>query len=137
MVLQMNLSSISVNAPGKMEMKNLSTVKNLLTLWTRGSTGYNFRAKNVVKGKIKRSQLAAFYLKALVYCYLEFKLRYLKNLKLFSIIWAYSFMKKRWRVFAFKSIVLREGSLSNTRWFYGKKTLNWVGKCVFNWKLIK
>ena len=33
----------------------------------------------------KRSQLGAIYQKALVYCYLEFKLRYLKDLKLLSI----------------------------------------------------
>ena len=34
---------------------------------------------------VKGSQLVAFCPKAVVYCYLEFKLRYLKNLKLFSI----------------------------------------------------
>ena len=33
---------------------------------------------------LKGSQLGAFCSYALVYCYLEFKLRYLKNLKLFS-----------------------------------------------------
>ena len=33
----------------------------------------------------KGSQLGAFCPKAIVYCYLEFKLRFLKNLKLFSI----------------------------------------------------
>ena len=48
-----------------------------------------------------------------MYCYFEFKLRYLKNLKLFSIsvneiIEAYSFTEKRRRVFAlFKSIFLK------------------------------
>ena len=36
---------------------------------------------NVLKG----SQLDAFSPQAIVYCYLEFKLSYLKNLKLFSI----------------------------------------------------
>ena len=34
---------------------------------------------------IKVSQLDAFNPYAIVYCYLEFKLSYLKNLKLFSI----------------------------------------------------
>ena len=33
----------------------------------------------------KGSQLGAFYPYVIVYCYLEFKLRYLKSLKLFSI----------------------------------------------------
>ena len=61
-------------------------------------------------------------------CYLEFKLCYLKNLKLSSIrikriIRANSFAgKKSRRVFAlFKSIFLRNQSLSNAGWFYGKK----------------
>ena len=61
-----------------------------------------------------------------MYCYLEFKLSYLKNLKLFSIskriIWANSFVKKRWWALAlFISIFLRNRSLSDARWFYGKK----------------
>ena len=63
-----------------------------------------------------------------VYCYLEFKLSYLKNLKLFSIrvykriIWACSFVKKRRRVLAlFISIFLRNRSVSDARWFYGIK----------------
>ena len=38
-----------------------------------------------VGGCVKVSQLDAFSPWAIVYCYLEFKLRYLKNLKLFSI----------------------------------------------------
>ena len=37
------------------------------------------------QGYLKGSQLGAFCPYALVNCYLEFKLRYLKNLKLFSI----------------------------------------------------
>ena len=41
----------------------------------------------------KGSQLGAFCLKAIVYCYLGFKLRYLKNLKLFSL------KKKKRKVF--------------------------------------
>ena len=67
-----------------------------------------------------------------MYCYLEFKLHYHKNLKLFSIRVKELFepivlpkkkkKKKRQQVFAlFKSIFLRNQSLSNTRWFYGKK----------------
>ena len=62
-----------------------------------------------------------------MYCYLEFKLSYLKHLKLFSIrekelpeaivLW-----KKRRRVLAlFISIFLRNRSLSDAGWFYGKK----------------
>ena len=63
-----------------------------------------------------------------MYCYLEFKLRYLKNLRLFSIRVKELFelivlrRKKRRRVFArFKSIFLRNRSLSNARRFYGEK----------------
>ena len=62
-----------------------------------------------------------------MYCYLEFKLSYLKNLKLFSIRVKELFepivlRKKRRRVFAlFKSIFLRNRSSSNARWFYTKK----------------
>ena len=37
------------------------------------------------KTDFKGSQLSTFCPYAIVYCYLEFKLRYLKNLKLFSI----------------------------------------------------
>ena len=37
------------------------------------------------KTEFKGSQMDVFCPKAIVYCYLEFKLRYLKNLKLFSI----------------------------------------------------
>ena len=62
-----------------------------------------------------------------MYCYHEFKLRYLKNQKLFSIRLKYLFepivlQKKRRQVFVLsKSIFLRNRSLSNARWFYGKK----------------
>ena len=61
-----------------------------------------------------------------VYCYLELKLRYLKNLKLFSITVKELFKpiakKKRRRVFAlFITFFLRNRSLSNARGFYGKK----------------
>ena len=37
------------------------------------------------QGSLKGSQLDVFSPKAIVYCYHEFKLSYLKNLKLFSI----------------------------------------------------
>ena len=37
------------------------------------------------KSRVKSSQLGAFYPEVIVYCYLEFKLRYLKNLNFFSI----------------------------------------------------
>ena len=65
-----------------------------------------------------------------MYCYLEFKLRYLKkkNLKLFSIRVKELFEpivlrgKKRRRVLAlFKSIFLRNRSLSNARRFCDEK----------------
>ena len=58
-----------------------------------------------------------------MYCYLEFKLRYLKNLKLFSIRVKELFeLIVLRRVFAlFKSIFLRNRSLSNARWFWCKK----------------
>ena len=76
---------------------------------------------------IKGWQLDALSPLTIVYCYLEFKLSYLKNLKLFSIgvkdlIWACSFVKKRRRVLTlFINIFLRNQSLSDARWFYGKK----------------
>ena len=75
---------------------------------------------------LKGSQLGAFCPQAIVYCYLEFKLRYLKNLKLFSIrvkeLFELIVLRNRRRVFAlFKSILLRNRSLSNGSWFYGKK----------------
>ena len=60
-----------------------------------------------------------------MYCYLEFKLSYLKNLKLFSIrvkelsepivLW-----KKQWVLALFISIFLRNRSLSDASWFYVK-----------------
>ena len=59
-----------------------NTSQNQITflfLWTER---YHFHAK---KNLLKGSQLDAFSPQAIVYCYLEFKLRYLKNLKLFSI----------------------------------------------------
>ena len=65
----------------------------------------------------------------LVYCYLEFKLCYVKNLKSFSIgvkeifepiilqtksLWVFALFKK--------NKILRNQCLSNARWFYSKKT---------------
>ena len=72
-----------------------------------------------------------------MYCYHEFKLSYLKNLKLFSIkskriIWAYSFVKKRRQVLAlFINIFLRNRSLSDgKKCKFGKGNLylteNWL-----------
>ena len=68
----------------------------------------------------------------IVYWYLEFKLRYHKNLKLFSIrvkelsepiaLWK---KKKRRMEALFISIFLSNRSLSNARWFYGKKPKIW------------
>ena len=105
-----------------------------------------FQYAQKISDNIQGSQLGAFCPYPILYCYCEFKLCYLKNQKLFpirvkEIIWAYSSVKKRlllsskkklfeptvrWkkgdRVFAlFKSIFLRNRSLSNTWWFYGKK----------------
>ena len=66
------------------------------------------------------SQLGAFCLYTIVYCYLEFKLRYLKNLKLFSIRVKELFesivlRKMATSLSSFKSIFLRNRSLSNAR----------------------
>ena len=43
------------------------------------------KEKREKKNMIKGSQMGAFCLQTIVYCYLEFKLRYLEKLKLFSI----------------------------------------------------
>ena len=73
----------------------------------------------------------------IVFYYLEFKLPYLKNLKLFSIRVKELFesivlrKKNRRRVCAlFKSIFLRNRSLSNARLFSGKKTQN-LGREIY------
>ena len=75
----------------------------------------------------------------------EFKLRYLKNLKLFSIrvkeIFESVVLQKQKAtgfLLFLKSILLSNGSLSNARWFHGKKhkigkgnpylTENWLSK---------
>ena len=87
---------------------------------------------------LKESQLGVFCPQAIGYCYLKFKLRYLKNQKLFPIRVKESFepivlRNKGDGVFAlFISICLRNRSLSNARCFYGKKTQNWEGKSEFN-----
>ena len=82
------------------------------------------------------SQLGAFCPYAIVYCNLEFRLSYNNDLKLFSIRVKESFepivlrektkqqqqQQKKRQVFAiFKSIFLRNRSLSDARWFNGKK----------------
>ena len=62
-----------------------------------------------------------------MYCYHEFKLRYLKNQKLFSIRVKELFepivlqKKRRWVFAPFKSIFLSNRSLSNAGWFNAKK----------------
>ena len=69
-----------------------------------------------------------------MYCYHKFKLRYLRNQKLFSIRVKELFesivlRKIKRRVFAlFKSIFLRNRSLSNARLFYDKKRKFGKGK---------
>ena len=75
----------------------------------------------------KGSQLGAFSPKAIVYCYHEFKLRYLKNQKLFSIrvkelfepIVLQKKKKKKKKATGFcsfeKHFVLRNRSLSDAR----------------------
>ena len=91
--------------------------------WRAKAHGILGKIKNpryyCIVDNVKGSQLAAFCPQAIVYClYLEFKCCYLKNLKVFNkskrIIWAYSFA-------LFKSILLRNRSLSNATWFYGGK----------------
>ena len=103
----------------------------------------------IARASAKGSQLGAFSPIGYSNCYLEFKLWHLKNLKLFSIrvkelfgpifLWG-----KKWHVFAlFTSIFLRNRSLSNDRWLYGKKrkngkgnlylTGNWLGKNEMWW----
>ena len=76
----------------------------------------------------------------------EFKLCSLKNLKLFSIRVKELFEpkplrgeKKSRQVFALsESIFFRNGSLSNARWFYGKKKCKIrKGNVLFNWKSIR
>ena len=60
-----------------MQVTHMHLANNLqlifVTCWQTPKSGFN------------GSQLGAFCPKAIVYCYLEFKLCYLKNLKLFSI----------------------------------------------------
>ena len=94
---------------------------------------------------VRGSQPGAFCPQANLICYLELKLRCLKNLKLFQ-----SELKKKsyepnssakkatafW-FFFFISVFLRNRSLSNASWLQKKKTQNWEGKSVFNWKSIK
>ena len=68
-----------------------------------------------------------------MYRYLEFKLHFHKNLKLFSIRIKELFEpivlhKKKKRRQVLKSIFLRNRSLSNARWFYGKKKKCKIGK---------
>ena len=69
-----------------------------------------------------------------MYCYTEFKIRYLNNLKLFSVgikeliepivLWK----KKSRRVFVlFKSTFFRNRSFSNANWFYSKNRKIWKG----------
>ena len=53
--------------------------------WLIGKQAPNCFAIEVLVGIIKGSQLGAFCSYAIVYCYLEFKLRYHENLQLFSI----------------------------------------------------
>ena len=79
-----------------------------------------------VQYPLKASRLGAFCPLAKVCFYLEFKLCHLKNLKLFSI-WVkelfepIGFAETRRRVFALlKNFCLRNRSLSNASWFYGK-----------------
>ena len=77
-----------------------------------------------------------------MYCYLEFKLSYLKNLKLFSIrvkelsepivLW-----RKGDRFQLFLQAFSWETNLWVTRGDFTVKTQNWEGKSVFNWKSIK
>ena len=77
---------------------------------------------------LKGSQLGVFCPQAIGYCYHEFKLRYFKNQKLFSVRVKELFepivpWKKGDGFLLFlKSVFLTNQSLSNARWFYGKNT---------------
>ena len=64
---------------------------------------------------MKGLPLGAFYPYAMVYCYLEYKLRYLKNLKLFSI----------WVKELFEPIVLRKKMNINDRYLLFLKAFSW------------
>ena len=76
-----------------------------------------------------------------MYCYLEFKLSYLKNLKLYSIrVKELSEPIVLWRKAEGLALFIRifsRNRSSDATWFYGKKRQNWEGKSVFNWKSIK
>ena len=101
-------------------------------------------SESVSVNELKGHNWVHFAHRLLVYCYLEFRFHYLKNLKLFSIRVKELFepivlQKKSWWVFAlFKSIFLRNRYLSTTRQSYGKKrkikkgkpylTENWLSK---------
>ena len=81
--------------------------------------------------RLKGSQLGAFCPYVIVYCYLEIKLRYLKNLKLFSIRVKDLFEpivlgRKADGLLLFLKAFSWESDLWVT-WFYGKKCKTWKG----------
>ena len=92
--------------------------------------------------RIDESQLGAFCPLAIMFCYLEFKLRYFTNLKLFSIRVKELFepivlRKKCRRVLLFSKTFSWEIDFWVTLDDFTVKTQNWEGKSVFNWKSIK
>ena len=65
---------------------NLMMIRKIWRLlWYQNRNNFEKKWKKKGPSSFKGSQLGAFCPQAMVYCYLEFKLRYLKNLKLFSI----------------------------------------------------
>ena len=88
----------------------------------------------------KGSQLGAFFPKAIVYCYLEFKLHCLKNLKLFSIrvkglFEPIALRNKADRFLLFLKAFSWESNLRVTLDDFGKKHKIWKGNLYLteNW----
>ena len=95
----------------------LPGIKYLLTIFVNQSLIIVISV-NVFKG----SQLGTFFPLAIVYCYLEFKLCYLKNLKLFSIR-----VKE-----SFEPIVLRKKKATGFCSFYNI----FLEKPIFEWRKV-
>ena len=125
------------NDPNSSEKKELIYFLYWLSLDINPTYISYFAYWNFFKG----SQVDAFSPKPIVCFYLEFKLSYLKNLKLFTIrveklcepivLWR----KGDGVLSLFISIFLGNRSLSDARWFYCKKTENWKGNLylIENW----
>ena len=112
-----------------------ATVGSSVWLYSLNST---LKPNNLI---LKRSQLGAFCPQDIVYCYHEFKLRYLKNQKLFSIrvkeLFESILLQKSDRFLLFLKAFSWDTDLWVTLSDFTVKTQNWEGKSVFNWKSIK